>query len=285
MELKQMAEGIYYSTPDHEYDQPCLYAVVGESGVLMIDGGVSPERARLFTGALKLACGRGPTWVAVTHWHWDHTFGLAGIDAPVLACSATAEHLRRMAGYPSWSDEALDARIASGEEISFCADCIKKTYPGEARSSIVIRQPDVVFDGAVTIDLGGVTCRLEMLPKVHTNDSVAIHVPERGTLFIGDSTGQNSYALPAHYSAPAVLKLMDFIRGKGAAVIAESHALPASPAEFHACNGILEIAARGVLGGLHDENSLREHLVRESGGAIPEDLDEIVSLFISGIGR
>lgn len=284
MELERIAEGIYFSQPEHEIDQPCLYAVVGRDRTLMIDGGVSPEKACQFTCALGRETGRSIDFVAVTHWHWDHTFGLAGVDAPMIACAGTAARLKRLAGYPSWSDEALDERVRSGEEITFCADNVKKVYPGALRSRIVIRQPDVVFGGTLSIDLGGLTCNLEQLPPVHTDDSVAIHVPERGVLFIGDSTGPNFYDHPAHYSAPAVLELMEFIRGKGAAVIAESHAGPETPVEFWAVNGILETAARGVRSGIRSVPALMGHLHMELGPILPGDAEEIAELFVSGIG-
>jgi glyoxylase-like metal-dependent hydrolase (beta-lactamase superfamily II) len=285
MKLKKLADGIFYSLPEQELDQPCLYAVVGRDRTLMIDGGVSQEKSRQFIELVKLETGRGVDFVAVTHWHWDHTFGLSGISAPVIACANTAAQLRRLKSYASWSDEALDARMLSGEEITACSYHIKKVYPGDTRNAIAIRLPDIVFEGSLSIDLGGVACNLEMLPRVHTDDSVAIHVPQRRVLFIGDSTGQNSYAQPAHYSAPAVLELMDFIREKDASVIAESHAGPQSPAEFWAGNGILETAANGILLGLHDRHSLMDYLLHNGTGSLPGDVDEIVELFLNGIGR
>lgn len=283
--LKKISSHIFYRSPDHELDQPCLYAIVGNDKTLMIDGGVSAALAREFVEAVRRETGRGVDFVVLTHWHWDHVFGLAGIGAPLIACKNTAAHLKRMASYASWGDEALDARIRSGVEITDCAFHIRKTYPGSSRSGIVIRQPDIVFEGALTLHLGGLTCELMPLPPVHTNDCVAIRVPEERLLFIGDSTGQNSYDHPAHYSVPAVLELFEFIRGVDARLIMESHAEPASPAEFEACNQILLDAANGVLAGLHDKPLLMEHLRQRRGSSLPDDIDEIAEMFIAGINR
>ncbi len=283
--LKQIAEGVWYQPADRTYDQPCLYAVVGERKTLMVDGGVTPALAGVFAGELRALTGRGVDYVALTHWHWDHTFGLAGVDAPVIACANTARHINKMASYESWSDEALDERVHSGEEIPFCAEYIKKTYPGQTRNNIVIRKPDLVFDGSMTLDLGGLTCELSLLPKVHTDDCVAIHVPQCRLLFVGDCTGQNSYEQPAHYAAPAVLELFRRIEAIKARLIMESHGEPANSQEFFSDNRILIDAANGVLAGKHDKVGLLKHMKAQNADVLPEDAEEVVELFLNGIGR
>ena len=284
IELIRLTDRILYSAPDHETDQPILAAILGDRYTLMMDGGVSPEVARAFTSALRMQTGRRVDFVVVTHWHWDHTFGLAGVDAPVIAHRNTAAHLKRMAGYASWEDDALEARIADGEEITFCADCIRKVYPGERRSRIEIRQADIVYDCTLTLDLGGVRCNLIPLPPVHTNDSVALHLAQEGVLFLGDSTGPNSYDRPKYYSVPAVLELADLVRSLGADCIVESHGEPMNEETFWAYNGILEIAAHCVKAGITDEKSLLREL-KNSLGELPEDAEEIAECFINGIGR
>ncbi len=283
--LKQIAAGVWYQSADQAYDQPCLYAVVGERKTLMIDGGVTPALAGQFAGELRAVTGRGVDYVAVTHWHWDHIFGLAGVDAPVIACANTARHVQQMAGYSSWSDEALDERVASGEEIPFCAEYIKKTYPGQTRNSIVIRKPDIVFDASLTLDLGGLTCELIPLPKVHSDDCVAIHVPQRKLLFLGDCTGQNSYEQPAHYAAQGVLDLFRYIQTFDACCIMESHGEPATLSEFMDANRILVEAANGVLSGHHDKAGLMDYLKTRVLNEPPEEVEEVALLFMNGIGR
>lgn len=283
MELLRVSDGVYYSTKDDYYDQPCLYAVVGSRRTLMVDGGVTPDRAREFVSLLRRETGRGADFAAVTHWHWDHTFGLPGIDAPVLACVETARHIARMAGYSSWSDEALEARICSGEEIGACAENIRKNYPGGARSRISLRSPDILFDGLLELDLGGLTCRLTQLPPVHTNDGVAIHVPERNVLILGDAMYANCYDKPAHYCAQPVLDLISFIRGTGADMLLVSHMEPETAEELRQYNGMLETAARGVISGITGTDELLGHMRRTLGGCLLEDACEIAGLFVAGI--
>lgn len=282
MELYRVADGVYYSNKDDEYDQPCLFAIAGSKRTLMVDGGVTPERAQEFVSLLRRETGHGVDFAAVTHWHWDHTFGLAGIDAPVIACANTARHITRMLSYDSWSDEAMYQRILAGEEIEVCARHIKMSYPGDQRGRITIRRPDIVFERALELDLGGLTCRLTLLPPVHTNDCVAIHVPERDALILGDCIYANSYDRPAHYSARPVLDMLGFIQASGAALLLESHVGTETPEEFWRYARMLEAAAQGVLAGIGDAPSLLARMVREC-EALHEDAEEIAELFIAGI--
>ena len=99
-------------TPDDRTDRPALGAVHGERGTLLVEGGASVAHLGAFAAELA-ARGRPPVIaIALTHWHWDHSFGSAAIAAPVIA---HARHRPRssavQAGY-DWSDAALDERVA-----------------------------------------------------------------------------------------------------------------------------------------------------------------------------
>src|SRR5262249_24921847 len=82
--------------------------------------------------------------IALTHWHWDHSFGSAAIDAPVIAHADTAAELAVQAAY-DWSDEALDQRVRDGREIAFCAEFLRVELPD--RSDLEIVLPSDTFTG------------------------------------------------------------------------------------------------------------------------------------------
>ncbi|CAM5678520.1 Zn-dependent hydrolase OS=Lysinibacillus sphaericus OX=1421 GN=LS41612_04895 PE=4 SV=1 [Lysinibacillus sphaericus] len=64
--------------------------------------------------------------VVLTHWHWDHIFGLSALRHMVsIASEKTKTAMEQLIPF-SWSDEALDARVKEGIEIEFCARAIKK---------------------------------------------------------------------------------------------------------------------------------------------------------------
>ncbi len=282
--LKQLTDRIWYTPPVQATDQPVLAAVLGDRYALMLDAGGTARSAASFVDGLRLQTGRTVDAVALTHWHWDHVFGLSGLAVPAIARRETAAHLRRLAGY-GWSDEELDDRLRRGEEIPFCAAHIRMVYPTEAeRAAIRIRQPEVVFDGSMTLDLGGVVCDLIPLPAVHGDDNVALFVRGENVLFLGDATGDDCYHQPPRYDAAAVLELFRLIRGWAPAVIVESHGLPMTQGAFWAENGDLELAARAVLEGVTDHAALADRLRRELAEQ-PEDLDEVVDLFLAGVNR
>ncbi len=282
--LKQLTDRVWYTPPVQATDQPVLAAVLGDRRTLMLDAGGTARGAASFLDGLRLQTGREVDAVALTHWHWDHVFGLSGLTVPAIARRETATHLRRLAGY-GWSDEELDDRLRRGEEIPFCAAHIRVVYPtGAERAAIRIHQPEVVFDGSLTLDLGGVVCELLPLPAVHGDDNVALLVRGEGVLFLGDAMGCDCYHRPPRYDAAAVLELFRLIRGWNPSVIVESHGLPATLGEFWAENGVLELGARAVLEGVGDHATLADRLRRELAEQ-PDDLDEVVDLFLAGVER
>lgn len=281
-DLRQVGGRILYSPADDRHDMPCLYAVVGDSRTLMVDGGVSTRHAAAFVESVRRRTGRGVDFAAVTHWHWDHTFGLAGIGAPVIACRNTAAHLGRMAGY-GWSDGELDERLRTGEEIFFCAKHIKKLFPGEARGEITIRMPDIVFDGGLSLDLGGVTCCLKPVPTSHTDDCVAVWVREEGALMLGDAIGPDFYAKPVHYGIAETLELFRFIGGLSPRTVLQSHSEPETMDAFLWESGILLEAATALREGLVDREALTRRLKEAFGHISDDETDETVSLFLNGL--
>lgn len=201
-------------------DRPSLCAVVGVRRTLMLDAGASAEHARLFLDGLTAHGVRPPDWVVLTHWHWDHVFGAAEIGAPVVAHRLTADGLATMAGQ-TWDDAALDARVAAGTEIAFCADNIKLELP--APRVVRIRQPELIFDGDLDLDLGGVTCRVRHVGGDHAADACIVHVPEDRLLFLGDCLYDDIYAPSRHYTSAKALPLIETLRAFDAGIYVEGH--------------------------------------------------------------
>ena len=178
-------------TPDDRTDRPALGAVHGERGTLLVEGGASVAHLGAFAAELA-ARGRPPVvGIALTHWHWDHSFGSAAIAAPVIAHRDTAAALAVQAGY-DWSDAALAERVRDGREIAFCAEFLRLELPDRSDLEIVV--PTDTFAERRDIDLGGVEAALVHVGGDHAADSVAVHVPADGVLFLGDCLYQRLYA-------------------------------------------------------------------------------------------
>src|SRR5262245_39039266 len=86
-------------TPDDRTDRPALGAIHGTAGTLLVEGGASVAHLGAFVAELE-AHGRPPVVaIALTHWHWDHSFGSAAVAAPVIGHRESTRELELQAGY------------------------------------------------------------------------------------------------------------------------------------------------------------------------------------------
>lgn len=187
-DLKRLTERIWYTDADEKTDRPVLGYVSGDRASLMVDAGNSKEHASILTDGVLAKGMAYPKYVVITHWHWDHCYGMCGINAVSVASLETNLKLIEMSEW-EWTDRAMSRRIETGEDILFCDENIRKEYPD--RSMIDVRTADVVFDGLLQLDLGGVTCILMKLPNSHSEDSIIAYIPEEKVVFLGDITSED----------------------------------------------------------------------------------------------
>ncbi len=187
---------IFIRKHQHYTDRPNIGYILGDRGALLFDAGNSEANVAQLKRELREAHLPEPRLVALSHWHWDHSFGAAFWGAPVLAGRETDAQLRRMAAW-KWDDASMQQRVDDGEEIVFCSEMIKREYPD--RSKLRVVPADLVFDGELTIDLGGVTCRLLHAAGPHSSDSVICYIPEDRFVFLGDANCKDLYGLPWHF--------------------------------------------------------------------------------------
>ena len=74
---------------------------------------------------------------------------------------------------------------------------IRREYPD--RSKIQVVPADILFDGSITLDLGGVTCKLIHCKGPHASDSIICYIPEDRFFFLGDSNCKDLYGKPWHF--------------------------------------------------------------------------------------
>lgn len=182
--MEQLTERIYYLPHSPETDRPTLGYVRGDRRCLMLDGGNSPAHAAVFLSGLAALGLPGPDAVAVTHRHWDHTFGLCGVDAPVIAGRATAGYLRRYAAI-SWGEAGLAEYMEADGLREFSEPHLRLEYPDPA--AIRLRQADAAFEGTLELDLGGCMAVLRTVPSPHCGDCVMAWLPSERTVFLGDA--------------------------------------------------------------------------------------------------
>ncbi|WP_067727667.1 MBL fold metallo-hydrolase [Oceanobacillus damuensis] len=189
--LKNLANRVYYMPHYSETDRPALGLICGEKFSLVVDSGNSPAHADDFLRLVEEMDVSPLKFVVITHWHWDHVFGIKTMDLLTVSHEETKKKIDHMKTL-KWDDASLDKRVETGEEIEFCRDFIKREMP--EREHLEVKGPDITFNDKFEIDLGGITCVVEHVGGVHADDSSIIYIPEEKIMFLGDCIYQDFYS-------------------------------------------------------------------------------------------
>jgi glyoxylase-like metal-dependent hydrolase (beta-lactamase superfamily II) len=210
---------MYWMTPGKP-DRPSLCAVVGTNRTLMLDAGASRGHTRLFLDALSTAQLPQPDYIALTHWHWDHIFGAAELNIPMIAHTQTAIAIAVQSSF-QWTDAALDARVTAGIEVASCAANIKLELPEPREVHIV--QPDIIYPDSLDMNLGDVKVHLLHVGGDHAPDSCVMHIMPDRVLFLGDCLYDAIYTPVRHYTTRGVFPLLDAVLSFDADFYIEGH--------------------------------------------------------------
>lgn len=183
MELKSITDRVFYYPHQPDTDRPMLAYLTGNRFSLAIDAGNSAAHVDEFYSALEAAGLRRPDFTAITHWHWDHTFGMHHIGGISIAHRNTNTFLRQekqklsdnaYADYLKKDDAYLGREYAGGKEI-------------------IILASDLEFADRLILDLGGMTAIMYHAISPHSEDTVLIYIPEEKLLFLGDATSEDFF--------------------------------------------------------------------------------------------
>lgn len=281
--LHKLTDRVYWMNSGAP-DRASIALVIGDRDAVMLDAGASEAHTQLFLDALTAQKLPMPSYIALTHWHWDHVFGAPLLpQAKLIAHTLTREHLQVMAAW-TWDDAALDQRVADGQEIAFCADNIKLELP-EPRT-IRIRQPDVVFDGQLTLDLSGITCEIHHVGGDHAADSCVMYVPQAKFLFIADCLYDNIYAEPRHYTGKKTRPLLDRILSFDAEHFLAGHEPEIKPrADVEKEAALMRLAANLVDQHGTDIPAMQQAVEAQTGTPIDEDTAYFIEMFAAGVSR
>ncbi|WP_249871228.1 MBL fold metallo-hydrolase [Oceanobacillus saliphilus] len=189
--LKELAKSVYYMPHYSETDRPTLGLICGDTYSLVVDSGNSPAHAKDFLDLVKKMAISPVKFAVITHWHWDHIFGIKTMDLLTISHDETKKKIDYMKTL-KWDDASIDERVETGEEIEFCRDMIKREMP--TRDYLELKSPNVTFNDKIEIDLGGITCVIEHVGGVHAHDSSIVYIPDAKVLFLGDCIYQDFYS-------------------------------------------------------------------------------------------
>jgi glyoxylase-like metal-dependent hydrolase (beta-lactamase superfamily II) len=186
---RELRSGVYVAVAEPESVN--LGLVVGSQWALLIDTGSSPTQGRVLRASVAAVTDMPVIAVVVTHWHYDHAYGLAAFDdMPRIAHESVRSRLASAAA----SAEAKRLGLNPAELIS----------------------PNTGIAVAKAIDLGDRRVEIAHLGRGHTDGDLVVVVPDADVLFAGDlieSAGPPSFgpdSIPDEWPATldAVIGLM-----------------------------------------------------------------------------
>lgn len=207
--LEKLTNNVYYMPHYSESDRPALGLVFGDTHSILIDSGNSPAHANDFLALVNKMDIPPVKLVVITHWHWDHVFGINTLDLLTISHEDTKKQIDYMTTL-EWDDASIDERVKSGEEIEFCRDMIKREMP--TRDYLQLKAPDISFSDRLEIDLGNKTCVLEHVGGVHAQDSVIAYIPEDKIMFLADCLYEDFYSGDYSYDLQKLTTLLEKIK-------------------------------------------------------------------------
>ncbi|WP_066495785.1 MBL fold metallo-hydrolase [Abyssisolibacter fermentans] len=206
--IKKLTDRIYYMQHGEETDRPSLGLICGNKYSLVVDAGNSPNHAKEFFSEIELMNVPPLKYLVITHYHWDHIFGIKAMDLVTIANCNTKEKLEEMKKL-KWDDASLDNYYKNGKFNEFTINCIKKEIPN--RDNFEIGDLDIVYENSIEIDLGELKCIIKKVGGDHTDDSSVIYVPKEKVLFLGDCVYGGRYNGEYGYTKEKLYQMIDKI--------------------------------------------------------------------------
>ncbi len=150
---------------------PNVGIVVGDRATLVVDTGLGERNGEIVLGEARKVSRNTQFYVTATHFHPEHDLG-------ATAFPADAKMLR-----------SRGQQIEADQDGTTTIERFKSFSPtvAELLASASFRVPDILFDDAITVDLGGVHVRIFGVGPNHTRGDTAFFVEEDRVLFTGDT--------------------------------------------------------------------------------------------------
>lgn len=223
--IEKIADGVWavISTPQKDRKTVANAAIVaGTKRVLVVEATATPEGARwVAEWAAKLG-GRPPEEVVLTHFHWDHTGGLAGYASddgkPVARARATPETV----------------------ELVRADDIKRKVERSKGKDALLGHVRTIAPDDDLRIDLGGRTVNV-LQHAGHTPSDVTVELEDPNVVIAGDLLWNGIF--PNYMSAIPTLLHRDVraIRHERESLYVPGHGPMATGADFDRYIALLDL--------------------------------------------
>ena len=276
--LMQISEHVWYMPREEDHYRPALGYVYSGLKSMVIDTGNSPEHISDMYGYIRSQGMPDPSFSMVTHWHWDHVFGMSSSPAKSLANSLTNERLINMQHW-DWSDSALNSRVAAGLEIPAFAETIRKEVP--MRHSFKVTSTDISFDSRINVRLEDLLIELHHVGGPHSEDSTVAYVPDDKVLFLGDCYREDIYTGGGSIRLGELKLLLKRLESFDAEWFIPSHEDPVRKVDFmKKMDDVVEIGE--VVGNADELTEGKDKLAEARKRDLTEDEVYYVKRFVTG---
>jgi len=148
--------------------------VVGDRDVLVIDAHINLAMAHQIQERVREVTDKPIRYLVNSNYHGDHTFGNCGFPEETLVI----QHRRTAELVPYFR-----------EEMDFMLPCVGNEPA--IFNGVELRNPDIVFDDYLRLDLGGVEVELHYFGPANTPGDTITYVPGAKAAWTGNMTGGN----------------------------------------------------------------------------------------------
>ncbi len=189
-EFVKVTDKIFFFSGEQETDRPFLYYIKGRDYSVAIDAGQSKEHVEQFYSVIQKEGLRLPQYTIITHWHWDHSFGLPYIQGESISSQLTRQQLEVVSNW-KWTKKDMEQRVKDGTDIEFVNECIQKVYSDLSKIKIVTT--DIIVNDNMKLDLGDIQLELYARDSIHSRDALFVYIPHEKALFVGDADCEDLY--------------------------------------------------------------------------------------------
>lgn len=205
MKLIKLTEHVFIYPYDKQTDYPNIGIIKTDNETFLIDAGISKRHVESIKKAMNLENIKTPSKGCVTHFHYDHSYGMFYWKIPFYVCKNTQKELERISKY-KYTLESLNQMIKDEIETPFTAYYIYQEYKDNL-SNIKIKTDNFIYntkDDKFTLSIGNDDkVDIELINKntsPHSKDSTWVYVKEDKVIFVGDSCYGDVYKKLKDYS-------------------------------------------------------------------------------------
>jgi cyclase len=181
--LHELGDGMYaFLQPDGGWGWSNAGLVIADDGSLLIDTLFDLRLTREMLDAMRPLTDAHPLRQLLnTHGNGDHWYGnqLVPDEVEIVASEAAVEDMREV-------PPALMQALAGAELDENLSAFVRHAFGPFQFDGIEMRLPDTIFNGSLTLEVGGRQVELLELGPAHTRGDVIAYVPDARVAFTGD---------------------------------------------------------------------------------------------------